>query len=128
MAYYPATDTKIVSAKTEAAMKTAVANAMAEGYYPVDDNSVWDAKLVSPTVAYRQAMVKLQNTDPQFIAAMFEAFRPTLEGISNQLSALNTKLDATNTSLSDIDNQVSSINTKLNTANTLLTNIETNTR
>lgn len=94
MAYYPAQDTVVVSAKTEPEMKAAVAAKMAEGYFPVDDNSVWNAKLVSPTVAYRQAMVKRQNTDPEFIAAMYTAFQTILEGIESQLATANTYLQS----------------------------------
>lgn len=102
MAYYPAQDTVVVSAKTEPEMKAAVAAKMAEGYFPVDDNSVWDAKLVAPTVAYRQAMVKRENTDPQFIAAMYAAFKPALDDIRTHLASIDAKLDTANSRLSSI--------------------------
>lgn len=116
MAYYPAQDIKIVSAKTEPEMEAAVAAAMADGYFPVDDNSVWNGKLVEPTIAYRQPMVKRQNTDPQFIAAMYAAFKPALDDIRAHLASIDAKLDG-----------VSTISTKLDTTNSRLASIVTNT-
>lgn len=92
MAYYPAQDTKIVTAKTEDEMKAAVATAMADGYFPISDTAVWDAKLVAPTEAYRQTMVKYTNTDAQYIANMYAAFQSILEGINSQLASANSKL------------------------------------
>lgn len=102
MAYYPAEEIKIVSAKTEPEMEAAVAAAMAEGYFPVADNSVWSGKLVAPTQAYRQAMVKRENTDPQFIAAMYAAFKPALDDIRAHLASIDAKLDTTNSRLNSI--------------------------
>lgn len=102
MAYYPAQDIKIVSAKTKPEMEAAVAAAMADGYFPVDDNSVWNGKLVEPTIAYRQPMVKRQNTDPQFIAAMYAAFKPALDDIRDHLASIDSKLDTANSRLASI--------------------------
>lgn len=90
MAYYPAQDILIVAAKTKEEMESDVTAAMNQGYFPVDDNSVWNAKLVEPTMAYRQAMVKYENTDAQYIANMYAAFKTILESIDSKLSAIVT--------------------------------------
>lgn len=92
MAYYPAQDIKVVSAKTEAEMEAAVTAAMADGYFPVSDTEGWNGKLVAPTEAYRQTMVKYQNTDTQYIANIYSAFQSILEGINSQLASANSKL------------------------------------
>ena len=102
MAYYPAQATQVVSAKTKEEMQTKVQAALADGWFPVTDTSVWDAKLVAPTEAYRQTMVKYQNTDPQFIAAMYAAFKPALDDIRAHLASIDAKLDTANSRLSSI--------------------------
>lgn len=102
MAYYPAEETKIITAKTKEEMEAAVTTAMAEGFFPVSDTSVWDAKLHEPAVAYRQTMVKYKNTDPEFIAAMYAAFQPALGDIHTSLEAISAKLDTANRILGDI--------------------------
>lgn len=102
MAYYPAQDTTIVYGKTKEEMEANVQAKMAEGYFPVSDTEVWNAKLVEEAVAYRQAMVKRENTDPQFIAAMYAAFKPALDDIRAQLANINTKLDTANSRLASI--------------------------
>ena len=92
MAYYPAQATQVVSVKTTEEMQTKVQAALADGWFPVTDTSVWDAKLVPPTEAYRQTMVKYENTDAQYIAAMYAAFQSILEGINSQLATANSRL------------------------------------
>lgn len=96
MAYYPAQDIKVVSAKTKDEMEAAVEAAMADGYFPVSDTEGWNGKLVEPAVAYRQTMVKYQNTDAQYIAAMFAAFQGILNSIDSKLEAIVTNTNRIN--------------------------------
>lgn len=102
MAYYPAQETKVITARTKEEMDTLVTEAMTEGFFPVSDTSVWDAKLREPAVAYRQTMVKYKNTDPEFIAAMYAAFQPALDDIRTHLASIDAKLDTANSRLSSI--------------------------
>lgn len=102
MAYYPAEETRVITAATKEEMDTEVTAAMAEGFFPVSDTAVWDAKLREPAVAYRQTMVKYKNTDLEFIAAMYAVFEPALGDIQTSLEAISAKLDTANRLLSDI--------------------------
>lgn len=111
MAYYPAQDTIVVYGKTEEEIKANVQAKMAEGYFPVSDTEVWNGKLVEQTVAYRQSMVKLENTDPQFIAAMYAAFKPALDDIRAHLASIDTKLDTANSRLASIVTNTNRIQT-----------------
>lgn len=116
MAYYPALDTEIVYGKTKKEIEAAVKAKMADGYFPISDTAVWDAKLPEEEVAYRQPMVKYENTDPQFIAAMYAAFKPALDDIRSHLDSIDRKL-----------NGIADLNTKLDTANSRLASIASNT-
>lgn len=117
MAYYPAQDMIVLKAKTEEEMDNEIKAKMAEGYFPVSDTVVYKGKLSGEPVAYKQSMVKRENTDPQFIMSMFAAFSGVLTDIRDQLSAINTALNATNMHLQAIeDNTAKDITTKDNTA------------
>ncbi len=102
MAYYPAQDMIVLKAKTEEEMDNEIKAKMAEGYFPVSDTVVYKGKLSGEPVAYKQSMVKLENTDLKFIASMFAAFKPSLDAIYTQLTAINDKLSTANSSLSSI--------------------------
>lgn len=89
MAYYPVQDITVVYGKTEDEIKANIAAKIADGYFPISDTAVWDAKLPDPTVAYRQPMVKYQDTDATFIANLFAAFKSSLDNINTKLNTAN---------------------------------------
>lgn len=120
MAYYPAEDITVVYGKTEEEIKANIQAKMAEGYAPISDTAAWQAKLPPEGKAYRQAMVKTENTDPQFIADMYAAFKPALDDIRAQLANINSKL-------TDANAKLDSTNAKLDTANGRLSTIANNT-
>lgn len=109
MAYYPAQDMIVLKAKTEEEIDNEIKAKMAEGYFPVSGTVVYNGKLSGEPVAYKQSMVKLENTDLKFIASMFAAFKPSLDAIYTQLTAINDKLSTANDKLSTANSSLSSI-------------------
>lgn len=125
MAYYPAEETKIITAKTKEEMDAAVTGAMAEGFFPISDTAVWNAKLREPAVAYRQTMVKYKNTDPEFIAAMYAAFQPALDDIRAKLASIDSKLSTANGLLNDIKTNTATVSTMSNEVSTMSNEVKT---
>lgn len=101
MAFYPVDTFKILTTKTKKEMEEQLTAALADDYFPVGPIR-YDSKQAEYDAAYVQTVVKLTNTDPQFIAAMYAAFKPSLDSISGQLSTISSKLTTANNTLSTI--------------------------
>lgn len=79
MAFYPIIDSKMVYGKTKEEIEQNILAANEEGYEIASNTQLWNSQLSDRPVAYRQAMVKRENTDPQFIANMTASIKKMLE-------------------------------------------------
>lgn len=79
MAFYPIIDSKMVYGKTKEEIEQNILAANEEGYEIAPNTQLWNSQLSDRPVAYRQAMVKRENTDPQFISNMTASIKKMLE-------------------------------------------------
>lgn len=105
MAFYPVDTFKNLTASTKPEMEQKLSEALADAYFPAGPIR-YDSKQAEYGAAYVQTVVKLTNTDPQFIAAMAAAFKPMFDALQdaiiNQLSTISGKLTTANNTLSTI--------------------------
>lgn len=102
MAFYPTENYGVLTGKTVAEIEEKTRAAIANGYDVVSDNTLYINKYKNDTHAYTQAVVKKTNTDAQYIAAMYAAFKPALDGIAGQLSTIASRLSTANNKLDQI--------------------------
>lgn len=93
MAFYPAEDFKLLTASEKEDMENQIAEAMEDGYYPVGPWR-YNSKQSEYEHAYVQTVVKLTNTDAQYIAALVSAFQPLFNSVTSQLATMNAHLAA----------------------------------
>lgn len=109
MAYYPVEDYQEITAKTKPEMEQKIRALLPQGWYPVGD-TLYLSKLSGNPTAYRQTMVKLTNTDSQFVASMYAVFEPKLDSLASQLLAISNQLSTTNSLLSQIEQHTRPVN------------------
>lgn len=102
MAFYPVDTFKIITAKTKEDMEKQLAAALADEYFPVGPIR-YDSKQAEYGAAYVQTVVKLTNTDPQFIASMAAAFKPMFDSLQSAISTTNSRLSTANAHLEAIE-------------------------
>lgn len=118
MAFYPVDTFKLLTAKTPEEMEKKLNDALQDNYFPVSIDARYNGKSSQYDYPYVQTVMKLTNTDPQFIAAMAAAFKPMIDELRTSIvSAVN-----------GVNSSLGTTNSRLSTANAHLDAIEENTK
>lgn len=111
MAFYPVDTFKLLTAKTPEEMEKKLNDALQDNYFPVSIDTRYNGKEAQYDYPYVQTVMKLTNTDPQFIASMAAAFKPMIDNLQSAITSA-----------------ISTTNSRLSTANAHLDAIEENTK